>query len=88
MAYFLVVANPDDGEKQMGSVTAYNMNDVHTIHLVVDEDGLLVDLGEQKESILVDRYTICHEGIVGDEMRSMSDRMKRAKERTKQEATK
>jgi hypothetical protein len=88
MAYFLVVGNPDDGEKQMGSVTAYNMNDVHMLHLVVDEAGLLVDLGEQKESILVDRYKVCHESTVDNEMLSMSDRMKQAKERINQEATK
>jgi hypothetical protein len=81
MAYFLVVGNPDDGEKQMGSVTAYNMNDVRMLHLIVDEAGLLVDLGKRIESLLVDQYKVCHEGTVVDDMQAMADIMRNAKEK-------
>ena len=81
MAYFLVVGNPDDGEKQMGSVTAYNMNDVRMLHLIVDEAGLLVELGKRIESLLVDQYKVCHEGTVVDDMRAMADIMRNAKEK-------
>ena len=93
MAHFIVVGLPNDGTKGLGSVTAFNMEQVHGLCMEVGNTTLSVTVTdamepeELPEYLLVERYLICHESTVLDEMESMVAYMHmQANERNKKEA--
>lgn len=49
MAHFLIVANPRDGVKGHGSVTAFNMKRVQTLFLTVGEKDLFAVVNDVVE---------------------------------------
>jgi hypothetical protein len=74
MAHFLVVVRPDDGHQ--GSVTAFNMNDVHRLFMVAGETDLSVTVrdvmepAEEPDYILAEQFVVCQESEVLLEMKS------------------
>lgn len=79
MAHFLIVVRPEEDE--IGAVTAFNMNDVHRLHLVAGEDDLSVTVrdvmepNQEPEYIVAERFVVCHESEVLLEMKSRSLRL-------------
>ena len=87
MAHFLVVGRENDEEQS--SVTAFNMRDVHRLFWIVDEPDLCVTVrdvlepDEEPDYIATNRFEVCHESEVLNEMRTMVINLQVAAERKK-----
>ena len=74
MSHFLVVVRADDGHQ--GSVTAFNMNDVHRLFMLAGERDLCVTVrdvmepDEEPDYIVAEWFKVCHESEVLLEMKS------------------
>ena len=75
MAHFLVVGQ--EHEEGQSSVTAYNMKDVHRLFWIADAEELCVSVrdvlepDEEPDYIATNRFAVCHESEVLNEMRTM-----------------
>lgn len=90
MAQFLIVANPNDGLKRRGSVTAFNMKRVQTLLLTVGEEDLFAVVNDVVEPlsgpelISTSKFRVSSESEVLFDMQVMVAEMKLQAERRKE----
>jgi hypothetical protein len=90
MAHFLIVANPHDGVKRHGSVTAFNMKRVQTLLLTVGEEDLFAVVNDVVEPLsgpeLIStlKFQVSSESEVMSDMQAMLAELELGAERRKE----